>query len=213
LQNNFNHITPIYDFLAGLIFGKSIKESQIWLLPFIPENANMLIIGGGTGWILEEILATNFKCRIVYLEASKKMLKQSQKRYQKHAKKSNILIEFRLGTEIDLKETESFDVIFTGFLLDLFLEENLRKLMQKLYKHLKPGELWLIADFQPKNATRFWQKSLLQTMISFFKITANLQANQLPDLDSAFSGFQLKPEHQKLFYHKLIQSSVYRKQV
>jgi hypothetical protein len=104
-----------------------------------------------------------------------------------------------------------FDVVFTGFLLDLFQPEPLQKLMQKLFSHLNPNGLWLLADFCPKNATNFWQKSLLKTMVQFFKLTANLQADQLPDLEVAFSKFPLYPEQEHFFYHNLIRSAVYRK--
>lgn len=211
LQNNFNFVAPFYDLLAQLIFGKSIKNSQTWLLPFIPKNAKILIIGGGTGWILAEFLKQNKTAEVVYLEASEKMLELSKKRYAKSKKSKAIKVEFRLGTEVNLKPEETFDVIFTGFLLDLFQPVALLELMQKLFSHLNPNGLWLLADFHPKNATGFWQKSLLKTMVQFFKLTANLQANQLPNLELTFSKFPLGLEQEHFFYHQLIRSAVYRK--
>lgn len=212
MQNNFNFVAPFYDPLARLIFGSSIKNAQTWLLNFVPENARVLIIGGGTGWILEEMLQQKKASQILYLEASDKMLLQSRKRYANCPQKSATAVEFRLGTEQDLKPDETFDVVFTGFLLDLFLPENLQKLMQKLYAHLNPNGLWLVADFAPQNATKIWQKSLLKTMVLFFKLTASLQANQLPEIDKAFENFPLQQQQKKLFYHKLIFGAVYVKQ-
>jgi tRNA (cmo5U34)-methyltransferase len=213
LQNDFNFVAPFYDFLAGLVFGKSIKNSQTWLLPFIPEKANVLIIGGGTGWILTEMLDRVKPGKIVYLEASENMLERSQKRYAQMVKKDAAEVEFRLGTQTTLAPTETFDVIFTGFLLDLFEPETLENLIQQLYSHLKPTGLWLLADFYPQNATVFGQKSLLQTMVWFFKLTANLQTNQLPDLEKAFSRFPLALQQECFFYKDLIRSAVYRKVV
>ncbi|KAA9327298.1 class I SAM-dependent methyltransferase [Adhaeribacter soli] len=211
MQNNFNRIAPFYDFLARRIFGKAIQNSQTWLLPFVPENANVLIIGGGTGWILTEFLK-HTNCRsILYLEASGKMLELSKKRYDK-AQKTTTDVAFRLGTETVLKPEETFDVVFTGFLFDLFQPEPLHDLMTRLNAHLKPGGSWLVADFEPKNATSFWQKSLLKSMILFFKLTANLQANELPDLEKEFAHFPLNLQQQKFFYKKLIAAGVYRKQ-
>lgn len=211
MQNNFNFVAPFYDPLAKLIFGNSIKNSQTWLLPFIPENATVLIIGGGTGWILEEMLKQTKTSKILYLEASEKMLQLAQKRYNQEPEKSGMQVEFRLGTEKDLRPEETFDVVFTGFLLDLFQSENLRKLMQKLYAHLKPNGSWLVADFAPQNATRFWQKSLLKVMVLFFKITAKLQADKLPEIEEAFKDFPLQPSQKHQFFHKLIFSAVYQK--
>lgn len=211
MQNNFNFVAPFYDQLARLIFGKSIKQSQTWLLPFIPENATVLLIGGGTGWLLTEMQQTTKAGKILYLEASEKMLQRSQKRYASSPKNSKTKVAFRLGNETALAPEESFDVIITPFLLDLFLPENLDKLMQHLYRQLKPNGKWLVADFEPKNATHFWQKSLLRIMVQFFKITANLQSNTLPDLEKAFAGYPLNQNAKAHFYHNLIFAAVYQK--
>ena len=211
MQNNFDFVAPFYDQLAGLIFGKVIRNSQTWLLPFIPENATILLIGGGTGWLLTKILRRTQASKIVYLEASGKMLERSKKRYALGPKNSRTNVEFRLGTESQLAEKENFDIIITPFLLDLFLPENLQELMAKLFAHLKPDGLWLIADFEPENAIRFWQKSLLNIMVQFFKVTANLQSNELPDLNAAFARFPLKFLQKTHFYHKLIFAAAYQK--
>jgi tRNA (cmo5U34)-methyltransferase len=211
VQNNFNLIAPVYDSLAKLVFGKAIQKSQRWLLQFIPKEADVLIIGGGTGWILTELLAKT-NCRsVLYLEASKKMLDLSKKRYTSQTKNLATKVEFRLGTEAVLLPTEKFDVVFTGFLLDLFQPKPLHELMTRLNEALKPSGLWLLADFQPQNATLFWQKSLLKTMVLFFRFVANLQAIQLPDLQQAFGQFPLQMIRQEYFYHKLIGSVVYQK--
>ncbi|MEZ4686196.1 MAG: hypothetical protein R3B47_09055 [Bacteroidia bacterium] len=52
---SFNRLAPVYDFLASLVFGNRIRQAQRWLLDFIPEGSSILILGGGTGWILEEL--------------------------------------------------------------------------------------------------------------------------------------------------------------
>ena len=52
---SYDSIAGVYDKLAGIFIGKALREAQIYLLQFIPANARLLIVGGGTGWILEEI--------------------------------------------------------------------------------------------------------------------------------------------------------------
>lgn len=213
MQNDFNKIAPVYDFLASLIYGRAIKNSQTWLLQFIPENSNVLLVGGGTGWILSYFLQST-KCKsMVYLEASANMLELSRKQYLKVKKTSDCIVDFRLGTETNLLPTETFDVIFTGFLLDLFKPAPLQLLMQNLERKLNPGGLWLLADFAPENSTRFWQKALFKTMIGFFKVVSNLQANQLPDLKAAFQKFPLVPVQEKFYYRRLIKAVIYKKNV
>jgi ubiquinone/menaquinone biosynthesis C-methylase UbiE len=55
MLNNYDRIARIYDKLSRMVFGKSIVRAQQSILPFITTPARMLIVGGGTGWILEEI--------------------------------------------------------------------------------------------------------------------------------------------------------------
>src|SRR5690606_32019575 len=102
-------------------------------------------------------------------------------------------------------------VIFTGFLLDLFQPQPLQHLLETLFRHLNPGGHWLLADFQPETATVFWQKSLLILMDRVFKITANLQASHLPDLENAIQKIPVKQLQEQYFYHQLIRSAVYQK--
>lgn len=211
MHNDFNFVAPVYDQLARLIFGKAIQESQSWLLPFIPENATVLIIGGGTGWVLIEMLQKTKAREIVYLEASEKMLQISRKRYDKSPKNPGTKLEFRLGTEDEIKDKETFDVIFTGFLLDLFKPAALNQLIQKLTGALNENGTWLVTDFDVKNAVKFWQKALLKTMVQFFKVTANLQADSIPDVPAALAATSLSEIQNQHFFHRLIFSAVYRK--
>ena len=78
---NYNRIAWFYDGLCSLVFGSDIKKAQIELLPFIPKNANILIIGGGTGWIIDEITKTHSTgLSITYIDVSAKMIQLSKKR-------------------------------------------------------------------------------------------------------------------------------------
>ena len=53
---NYNKIAPVYDMLSRLVFGKAIVNAQRRLLPGLPRGEyRLLIVGGGTGWILDEL--------------------------------------------------------------------------------------------------------------------------------------------------------------
>src|SRR5689334_3514018 len=55
MPNNYNSVAFFYDSLNRIVFGNSTIRSQVWLLQQIPANASILVIGGGTGWILEKL--------------------------------------------------------------------------------------------------------------------------------------------------------------
>jgi ubiquinone/menaquinone biosynthesis C-methylase UbiE len=107
MNNNYDKIAGHYDALSRLVFFKSQVNAQINQLPYIQENCHVLIVGGGTGWILEElakIYAGGLK--IVYVEISANMIALSQKRNYK-----NNHVEFvNIGIE-DFKTDVLFDVI------------------------------------------------------------------------------------------------------
>lgn len=159
-----------------MVFGKSLKRAQVVFLSRIPAGASILIVGGGTGWLLEPLLDACKPGRIVYLESSARMLARATRRVLNRPVLGTV--EFRLGDETSLRPDERFDVVITPFVLDLFTAETLRnRLIPRLHTALKPGGLWLITDFVPTGI--WWQRALLWAMIRFFRLTAGIEIRQL----------------------------------
>ncbi|MBS1526144.1 MAG: methyltransferase domain-containing protein, partial [Bacteroidetes bacterium] len=78
---NYNNSAWFYDRLSRLVYGKALIRSQVYLLPFIPAHSKVLIAGGGTGWILEEITKIHPSgLEITYVEIAANMMKLSRKR-------------------------------------------------------------------------------------------------------------------------------------
>ena len=81
MRNNYDRIARYYDVLSRMVFFRAQLKAQIDQLHFIPANSSVLIVGGGTGWILEEIAKLHSSgLRITYVEISAKMLELSRKR-------------------------------------------------------------------------------------------------------------------------------------
>ena len=78
MPKGFDLIAPYYDSLARLVFGDSIRHCQLEYLDKIPPGAQVLILGGGTGWLLGELMKINPSCRVWYLESSIKMLEMTK---------------------------------------------------------------------------------------------------------------------------------------
>lgn len=178
----------MYDLLARAVFGRSLERAQTVFLDRIPVGASVLIVGGGTGRLLEPLLTGNSFARIVYLEASARMLARATRRVLNRHVPGTVV--FRLGDESALPADERFDVIITPFVLDLFTANTLRiQLLPRLRNALKPGGQWLVTDFVP--AVHWKQKTLIQAMIWFFRLTANIEARQLADWQSLLAETNL----------------------
>ncbi|MFT2009067.1 class I SAM-dependent methyltransferase [Pontibacter sp. 13R65] len=188
-----------------------MQEAQQALLPYIAEQDRVLLIGGGSGWLLEQILLHHPKLKLLYLEASPKMLQMAQNRYRR-LQVSGHQVEFRLGTEALLHETDVFDVIFTPFLLDLFLPHRLHLLMNRLANSLAPEGLWLFSDFWPvATPPLWWQQLLLKSMYTFFGMVSQVRARSLPDFKSHFEQLQLEEVYSSSYAKGMVQSKVFQR--
>jgi len=208
MNNNYDKIANHYDTLSRLVFFKSQVNAQANQLQHITENSAVLIVGGGTGWILEEIAKIYPSgLKIVYVEISAKMIALSQKRNCK-----NNQVEFvHLGIE-DFRANIVFDVILTPFLFDNFAEQRAAKVFDQLNEYLKKDGLWFLVDFSlNKNNGAWWKWLLLKSMYSFFKLLGIVEANQLIDMDPYFlnKGYQIL--EQRFYYRDFIKALIYKK--
>src|SRR5437764_9916137 len=81
MKRSYDAVAGVYDILAGIFIGKALREAQIYLVQYIPAGAKILIVGGGTGWILEEITRIHNKgMQIDYLDISVSMISKAKKR-------------------------------------------------------------------------------------------------------------------------------------
>lgn len=208
MPNNYDAAAWFYDTLAQLVYGKSLINAQVFLLQHIPPDSKILIVGGGTGWILEEI-ARIHSCslKIVYVEISAKMIALSKKRNFGRNEVSFINLDIEKYTV-----NEAFDVIITPFLFDNFSEKRIRSVFCQLNNYLKFKGLWLNCDFQVQpNQNSIWQKTLLQIMYWFFGWLCNVETNKLIKMNRYFEEKNFALMAEKTFYKGFIIAQVYQK--
>jgi len=200
--NQFDRIARVYDALATLVFGKSIVASQRFFLSEIPPQANVLVLGGGTGWILHEIAKTNGSCEIWYIDASAKMIE--------HARKNAgaLRVHFIHGTEDDIPPAIPFNVLITNFYLDLFDEQSLDAVVRKVTFSLTDNACWIVTDFLDRKR---WQRLLLAVMYSFFNVVAHLENRHLPDWNAAIQRRGYRKIDSGLFYRGFIESAIFKR--
>jgi ubiquinone/menaquinone biosynthesis C-methylase UbiE len=182
-----------------------LVKSQVYLLQHLPANTKLLIVGGGTGWILEEIAKIHpAGLAITYVEISAKMTTLSKQRNIGHNKVSfiNEAIE-HVMLPID------YDVVITPFLFDNFKEDNLPLVFNHIHQSLKPGGLWLCTDFQVTGA--LWQRVLLKSMYLFFKVLCGIETTNMPNIEAQFMKYQYKKKSAKAFFADFIISTQYQK--
>jgi ubiquinone/menaquinone biosynthesis C-methylase UbiE len=204
---DFNKVARPYDFMSRLVFGNALVDAQVSLLGNILPGSRILIVGGGTGWILEEISKVHESgLEICYVEISSAMITLSKKKNGKH----NRIIFFQQPVET-FHSDKPFDVIITPFFFDLFKRDKIETLFNHLDQQLRSNGFWLYTDFIPSRyQTQFWHKALLKTMYLFFSLTSKVEAGKLIDMDFYFGKRYVKTS-EMWFYRYFIRSAAYIK--
>lgn len=212
--NNFDGIAPVYDILTFLVFGKSIKKSQLYFLNQIPLRANVLIIGGGSGVILQPILERSPEARITYIELSEVMIRRSKRRIERisshhveffHMDVHHFLSDFKDANEI------KFDVVITNFFLDVMNSARLQSFMNNILNVVTKDCIWLCTDFRLEPRTNYLKRAFVKFMYSFFKVFSNLEGNSLLPFEVFFKKAGFAQAGDVSFYFGLINSCVYKR--
>ncbi|MET4083119.1 ubiquinone/menaquinone biosynthesis C-methylase UbiE [Pedobacter sp. UYP30] len=209
-MSNYNRIAYYYDTLAKLVFGKSQINAQKDQLVYIQPNSKILIVGGGTGWILEEI-AKIFPGGLVidYVESSNKMIGI--------AKKRNIgrnTLNFLSSSIENFRPTKVYDVVITAFLFDNFVQPQADVNFLIVHNYLKENGYWLFSDFDVERKRYVnWRNVLMKAMYLFFKVVADVKPKGLIEIKPLFRFYNYEVVFEKWYYKKVIRAAVYRKLV
>lgn len=201
-MNNFDAIARYYDALARMVFGDSILKAQTHFLHVIKPSSNVLILGGGTGWILDELNRRQNPINIWYIELSDEMLSKAKRRNQ-----SFLTVRFIHGSEEDIPDNILFDAVITNFFLDLFRLDQFNTVIDTILPSLRLGGNWLVCDFVNH---KWWHRIFLWVMYRFFKFTASIDASELPPWEELMrlAGHEV---YTSSFFNNFIKSSVFRK--
>jgi len=202
---NYNNSAWFYDRLSRIVYGKTLVNAQVYLLKHVPANSRVLIAGGGTGWILEELSNIHpTGLSITYVEIAEHMMALSQKRNIASNK-----VTFINDAIENVILPVDFDVVITPFLFDNFTEQTLVKVFDHIQPLLKKDGLWLNTDFQLTG--KWWQQVLLKTMFLFFKVICGIEASRLPAIGKRFAEAGYKVVDRKTFFGDFIVSEGYTK--
>ena len=211
VSQGFDFMAPFYDWLVGLVFGKNVRNAQITLLENISTNKSILLLGGGTGWIVEEILIKCKPKQLVSLDISAEMLALTKQRIHKLNQVASD-VELIQGEVFDLAAGQSFDYILTPFFLDLFEPVRCSQVMHKVGTHLNPEGKWLVADFHlatPRPPV--WQRALLKAMYLYFRLCCGISGKTLPPFPTIFHEMSFNKTQENFFFHGFIQTSIWER--
>ncbi len=213
VRAGFNFLAPFYDFFSFLFFGNSILNSQTFLLQELKKCKNVLVLGGGSGKLLMELIKRDVAEQCCYVDISNKMIALAKKRLEKEFSKKIKSVNFICGSVNDIDEKQKFDLIITPYILDCITQENLSPILQQLKSHLLPNGKWLFIDFNiPKNSNaKPFSFARVRIMYFGFNIICGLGIKQLPDFEKEFLKLNFLAEHENYFLREFQVARIYKK--
>ena len=204
---NYDRITPYYDFLSRLVFQDNQRKPQYAQLNFLKNDDRMLIVGGGSGWILEAIYELKLSgLEVIYLEHSESMLYKS-----KYRNTGNLNVKF-IHLDVELfQEDKKFDVIMTPFLFDNFKQEKATKVFSILDDLLKEDGHWFHADFTHDTKGGWWKEIIINLMYRFLRMWSAVDHSEFVDMSPIFDSFGYELIWKQFYFSKFIYGKVYRK--
>jgi cyclopropane fatty-acyl-phospholipid synthase-like methyltransferase len=203
--NAYCRIARYYDGLSRLVFGSSIARSQMMYIPAIPEESNVLILGGGTGWLLEDLLLKRPRCNYWFLDSSLEMIKMASRRvgYDKR-------VRFIHGKLDHIPEEVDYDVVIANFFFDQFSDQDLHLILKELAEMMAEHGVLIVTDFVGE---RVWQKIFLKIMYCAFTAIGAVVVTALSDWDALIRDNGFSVAGTERFYGGFIRSVFYRKEL
>jgi ubiquinone/menaquinone biosynthesis C-methylase UbiE len=195
-MNDFDRIAPIYDSFKRVMFGDQLDRIVEGAVECIPSSSSVLIIGGGTGEILN-YLPEN--CEVDYIEKSGKMIQRAKT--QKREGVNFIHQDF-----LCVKTEKQYSFVICPFFLDLFNQNNLEKTIEQIMILLKPDGKLIVIDFEGENR---WHHLLITLMYLFFRVTTNIETGQLLNINAVILSKGLRMIHEEARIKGLIYSRTY----
>ncbi len=196
---NFNRVASLYDFMKQLVFKGQLENASAHFIEFIPSDARILIVGGGSGKLLSSIKRGH---QVSYVDNSKKMIALAQKR------ESRADILFFTSDITNFESNQPFDAVITPFVLDCFSEKQLPMVFNHINQMLKKGGIWLHSDFYPQSRK---QEMFVQFMYVVFRISTGLKVSKLPDFSKFFNDKIFFEEKKAVFRNAMVHSYLYQK--
>ena len=203
---DFSVLAPIYDLLGSVVFMGALHKSQVELIQHIPNSEKVLILGGGTGKFLVDLLKANSFKSVTYVDVSPGMISKAKKKLKRLD--TGTEVNFICGGLEDIP-VEKYDLICTHYFLDCFEEGALSSVMLHLKSYMKADGKWHFSDFYLDETSSFLRKRFVSFLYWFFRISCGLKVRSLADFTKAFKEINFKLEREKYFKKGLLRTAIY----
>jgi SAM-dependent methyltransferase len=208
----FDRLARIYRPLEYLAFGRDLERARFAHLSRLRDCGNILVAGEGDGRCLERLLSAAPRARIECLDISAAMLAAAKARLAGRADADRVAFRHADLLTTDLPAA-AYDAAVTFFFVDCFTAGQADDVLRRIHDSLRPGALWLWADFALPNAglARLRARIWLAVLYAFFRWQTSLSARELPPMERFFQHAGYEALADSLWQKGLVRSVAWRK--
>ncbi|MFO7825101.1 MAG: class I SAM-dependent methyltransferase [Cyclobacterium sp.] len=201
--DHYRLLAPFYERLGSLLFGNEFQASKLAFLDSIGRGDQVLVLGGGAGSNMREILnRCGSKGKVIYMEASASMIRECQSGLSMDLLQQ---VTFIHAASFDALPDMKFDVVFTQYFLDVLPDEKIDQLFRKIQTKVQAHSHWIFADFYPVPSKML----LLKTLINSFRILTRHPRRDLPEYGYYFEKWGWEERGRSLYCQGFYQASIY----
>lgn len=210
---NCDRLARTYRWLEYMRYGRALNRCRQTMLPHVTRSQHALAIGDGDGRFLMALAQSNETITVDAVDVSAKMVGLARKRLASSGLLSGSRIALQHG-DIRIAEPPrlGYDLIATHFFFDVFSTDELKPVIDRVAGWSRPGAFWIISEFDlpasgwSQAKARFW----LRTMYAFFRLTTNLDNQQLPSWRPLLRNAGFIPRRQIRFQNGFLVSELWQ---
>lgn len=183
-RTGFCRVAPYYDWAARICSFDQIFRSQSLALSWIDRSKlSILVVGGGTGRLLEEILDWFDRAYVEYIDSSPEMIAQTTLTLSRRSRRDQERVVLRCVDIQVCSFSRTFDLCITPYVLDVFLQPEAISVIRRIDSVLENSGHLLYSDFAHPRKINILRRLVISGLYKAFRYICGLQARELPILE------------------------------
>lgn len=211
IGRGFDLVAPFYDSVLKFVFGKSIHKLEAEFIAQLQAKPNCLVIGGGSGRILEPFIKHEKATNYFYADFSDEMIAKTKRRFSNY----ETLPSISYANDWRTFDQTSFDFIVLPFILDCYGEAKIQSLVQELSSKLSPQGEIIFVDFNLETEYGFrkswWKVQFIHLLYFFFNLISAVDTKRLAPFNQIFFELNFCACNRVLIHDGWIQATSFRK--
>jgi ubiquinone/menaquinone biosynthesis C-methylase UbiE len=205
----FDNVARVYRVLEHAAFGRTLQRARVAHIDRLRHCADILILGDGDGRFLSALMTAAPTARAHCIDASPAMQALAAARLGA-VDRARVTFECADARNVDLG-ARTFDAVVTMFFFDCFVDVDVQAMVTSLLPRLRPGGMWLFADFAipPRGLARLHARLVVGALHAFFRWQAGIAARLLPASPAILESTGLHCSAHSTFRAGLVESVVY----